>query len=336
MDYNFLLQFKNYNLDQCRNLSYRKFEHLSKNGATSISYLCLLSTSEFRSNISKTIPKAINNVKGSNTLNDVDQYMKTVRDTLKIGLKQTFDTVITNILPLAKKIMDTTENLYKFDQRGPHPIRNMLNTVMESKPSVPELTQDALNIFSPEFNIDEMINSIFDTSYNKTTSLKEKKTDAKNKLRDLSTHMNTAIDNIDCFVLSIVSILYSGLKNLKSHDSIMRDEHDIQKALYVIGIINKINKNKNERHAKLGVIIIHPNKRIQYMKMTDESEYKQFAMEITNKFKNVPKDQRPICLKVYSKQSIDAKVKDIEITIDKDEMNVEEIKNEIIAKLNNN
>jgi len=160
-------------------------------------------------------------------------------------LKHTISEVLTKVIPLAENIMKTAENIKVSYQKGPQSTHNMLTNVLESEPKISDLAKGALNVISPGFNVDEMINNIFDTPYS-DTSLKRRKANAQRKLIDLSIHMDTVMSNIDCFILFTMATIGNGastLKSLKSRKVIMADEHPRVKALSdTIGIIIKLAK----------------------------------------------------------------------------------------------
>lgn len=204
-----------------------------------------------RSNMLATLKNAIDNVKASRTFNDVDQSLRTVSYSLKVGLKQTVSDLVIKVIPLAKDFLKTAENLKELYQRGPQSTHKMLTNILENESTVPESAKDILRLISPQFDVDELINNIFEKPCT-AKSLKEKKVKAQRKLIDLSKHMDTAISNIDCFVLSAMSTVGIGadtLKLLKSGKVIMSDKHPRAKTLRdAVGIIKagkKIRNNDN-------------------------------------------------------------------------------------------
>ncbi|XP_050054123.1 uncharacterized protein DDB_G0283697-like [Aphis gossypii] len=367
-DYSSFL-FKEYNSDQCKRDAYDRFKKVTSQDAKQIAYRSVLDTSEMRSNMLATLKNAISNVKASRTFNDVDQSLRTVSYSLKVGLKQTVSDLVIKVIPLAKDFLKTAENLKELYQRGPQSTHKMLTNILENESTVPESAKDILRLISPQFDVDELINNIFEKPCT-AKSLKEKKIKAQRKLIDLSKNMDTAISNIDCFVLSAMSTVGIGadtLKLLKSGKVIMSDKHPRAKILRdAVGIIKagkKIRNNddsftptltpsdgttksdeddddedpdevaqKNEEFLKtvpdlddnipipkkvpnkrqpLGVIVVHPDKQIEYKEVTDTSQLKKFVGDQTKKYKLQSKNKHPKFLKLNSKRLIDAMVADV-------------------------
>ncbi|KAL4131953.1 hypothetical protein QTP88_009179 [Uroleucon formosanum] len=390
-DYSSFL-FKEYNSDQCKRDAYDRFKKVTSQDAKQIAYRSVLDTSEMRSNMLATIKNAIGNVKVSKTLNDVDQSLRTVSYSLKTGLKQTVSDLVTKVIPLAKDFLKTTENLKELYKNGPQSTHKMLSNILESESTVPDSAKDVLKFISPNFDVDELINNIFEKPFN-TKSLKEKKAKAQRKLISLSKHMDTAISNIDCFVLSAMSAIGIGadtLKLLKSGRVIMSDKHPRAKALKnAMGIIKsgkKIRNNdvgftptltpsdgftesdeddddeedpdqvaqKNEEFLKtvpdlddnipvpikvpnkrqsLGVIVVHPDKQIEYKEVTDTSQLKKFVGDQTKKYKLQSKNKHPKFLKLNSKKLIDSMVADVKKKAERNGMSKKEMVEEIIKNL---
>lgn len=198
-----------------------------------------------RSNMIATINNATMCVKTAQTFNDVDQCIRTVGYTLKTNLKHTVGNLVGKVIPLAKKIMTTAENLKELYQNGPPSTYKILTSVLMSEPTVPTLAKDTLKLISPEFDVDKLIDIILKTT-SSTISLKKKKANAHTKFTNLSKHMDLAISNIDCFILSTMSTIGTGadlLKSLKSGRMVITDKHPRAKALRdAMGII-KSGKN---------------------------------------------------------------------------------------------
>jgi len=317
------------------------------------------------------------NIKTANTLNDVDQNMRTVSFVLKTSLKQIISEIVTKITPLSIEVVERTENIKNMYLNGPKSTYEMLTNVLESEPKIPNLAKDAIKVISPEFNVDEIVDNIFDKSPGET-SLQLKKAKAQNKLINLSDHMNTAIDNMDCFIISILSTIGNGastLKSLRSGRVIMGSEHPRAGALRdAIGLIMKSNEllgnkrsfkivnsnrpkesgkinddekaarnltndettsngvTKKQRPITLGVIVVYPDKRIQYQQMATKSDSDKYIENETNIYRDKPAPH-PLFLKVSSRKSVDAIIKDVKEMKNIDEMDIQEIKKEIINKL---
>ncbi|XP_026812559.1 titin-like isoform X2 [Rhopalosiphum maidis] len=390
-DYSSFL-FKEYNSDQCKRNAYDRFKKVASQDAKQIAYRSVLDTSEMRSNMLATIKNAIGNVKASQTFNDVDQSLRTVSYSLKAGLKQTISDLVIKMVPLAKDFLKTAENLKELYEKGPQSTHKMLTNILENESIVPDSAKDILTLISPQFDVDKLINDIFEKPCN-AKSMKEKKTKAQRKLITLSKHMDTAISNIDCFVLSAMSTVGIGadtLKLLKSGRVIMSDKHPRAKILKdAVGIIKsgkKIRNNvvdftptlttfdgntesdeddddedpeqvaqKNEEFLKtvpdlddnipvpkkvpnkrqsLGVIVVHPNKRIEYKEINDTSQLKKFVGDQTNKYKLQSKNKHPKFLKLNSKKVIDAMVADVKKKAERNGMTKKEMVEEIIRTLN--
>ncbi|XP_025191562.1 uncharacterized protein LOC112591841 [Melanaphis sacchari] len=384
--------FNEHNADQCKRNAYDKFKKVTSQDAKQIAYRSVLDTSEMRSSMLATIKNAISSVKVSQTFNDVDQSLRTVSYSLKTGLKQTISDLVTKIVPLANDFLKTTENLKELYQKGPQSTHKMLTNILENESTVPDSAKDILKLISPEFNVDELVNNIFEKPCN-AKSLKEKKNKAQRKLIELSKHMDTAISNIDCFVLSTMSIVGIGadtLKLLKSGKVIMSDKHPRAKTLRdAVGIIvagkNIKNNNvgltptltpssgttvsnedddddedpdqvaqKNEEFLKnvpdlddnipiqkkipnkrhsLGVIVVHPDKHIEYKEVTDTSQLKKFVGDKTKKYKLQSKNKHPKFLKLNSKKLIDVMVADVKKKAEINGMTKKEMIEEIIKNL---
>ncbi|XP_029344032.1 putative uncharacterized protein DDB_G0282133 isoform X2 [Acyrthosiphon pisum] len=389
-DYSSFL-FKEYNSDQCKRDAYDRFKKVTSQDAKQIAYRSVLDTSEMRSNMLATIKNAIANVKVSKTLNDVDQSLRTVSYSLKTGLKQTVSDLVTKVIPLAKDFLKTADNLKELYKNGPQSTHKMLCNILENESTVPDSAKDVLKLISPKFDVDKLINNIFEKPFN-TKSLKEKKVKAQRKLISLSKHMDTAISNIDCFVLSAMSAVGIGadtLKLLKSGRVIMSDKHPRSKALRdAVGIIKsgkKIRNNdvgftptltpsdgfnesdeddddedpdqvaqKNEEFLKtvpdlddnipipkkvpnkrqsLGVIVVHPDKQIEYKEVTDTSQLKKFVGDQTKKYKLQSKNKHLKFLKLNSKKLVDSMVADVKKKAERNGMSKKEMVEEIIKNL---
>jgi len=344
-----------------------------------------------RSHIVATIKNAIGNVKVSKTLNDVDQSLRTVSYSLKNGLKQTVRDLVTKVIPLANKCLKTAENLRCLYRNGPRTTYDMLSNILKKESTVPDSAKDVLKLISPQFDVDKLINNILEKPCN-TKTLNEKKAKAQKKLIDLSKHMDTAISNIDCCVLSSMSAIGTGmdtLKLLKSGRVIMSDNHPRVNALRdALGIIKKIINNnrgltskftpfdgtteskkydddedsdevaqKNEESLKtvpysednrpvpkevpsklhpLGVIVVHPNKQIEYKEVTDTSQLKQFVGDQTKKYKLQYRINNPKIVKLNNQKLIYNMVADVKKKAETNGMSKKEMIQEIIDNLKNN
>lgn len=349
-----------------------------------------------RSNMLATIKNAISSVKGSKTINDVDQSMRTVSYTLKTGFKQLISDLLYKVIPLTTDFLQTAENLKQLYLKGPQSTHKMLTNILESEPNVPDSAKDILKLISPQFDVDELINNICENP-SRAKSLKRKKAEAQMKLIDLSKNMDIAVSNIDCFILSAMSTIGIGadtMKSLKSGRVIMSDKNPRAKTLRdAVGIIKSMKSirndtnytpppttsdyvtkseedddddedpdqvaQKNEAFLKnvpnldenesipkkvpkkvpnkrqtLGVIVVHPDKRIEYKEVKDTSELQKFVGDRTQKYKLQSKDNHPKFLKVNSKRIIDAMVEDVKKKAEKNGMSKKEMVDEIIKSLN--
>lgn len=390
------MQFKEHNSDQCKRSAYDKFKKFSSENAKQIAYHSVLDTSEMRSNMIATIKNAIVNVRASKTSNDVDQSLRTVSYTLKAGLKQTINDLVNKMFPLINDFMEEAKNqreLYLNNYYGPKSTRKMLVDVLETPPTVPDSAKPILQLISPQFDVDELVNKIFDKPI-EAKSLKQKRIKAEKKLIDLSIRVETATSNIDCFVLTAMSIVGIGadtLHLLKSGRVIMSDKHPRAEALRkAVGLIEtgrnmlgdanftpatvsvssentdnsdedddedpdhvtqeneeflktvpdldnniKVHKRIPNRHQTLGVIVVHPNKQIDYKEVTDTKELKKFVGDQSKKYK-IKSKNNPKFLKVNSKKLIDSLVEDVKKKAEKNGMTKKEMIDEIIKNLKSN
>lgn len=337
-----------------------------------------------------TIKNAISNVEESKTSYEVDQSLITVKNTLKTSLKHTINDLVNKVLPLATDFIKETEHHTELYRRGPQSTHNMLAGILESPPTVPDSAKPVLKLISPEFDVDEIANKIFDKPI-KAKSLKRKQTKAKKKLIELSIRMETATSNIDCFVLTAMSTVGTGvdtLNLLKSGRVIMSDKHPRAKTLRdAMGIIEagrniyndenftpalvsseNVNESdedddvnpdhvtrKNEeflktvpdlddnlRHKRvpnrrqaLGVIVVHPDKQIEYKEVTDTRGLKKFVKEQSKKYK-IQSQNHPKFLKVNSKKLIDSMVEEVKRKAEKNGMTKKEMVDEIMKNLKSN
>lgn len=95
-----------------------------------------------------------------------------------------------------------------------------------------------------------------------------------------------------------------------------------------------VHKKVPNKRQTLGVIVVHPNKQIEYKEVTDTAELKTFVGEQTRKYKLHSKDH-PKFLKVNSKKVIDTMVEDIKKKAEKNGMSKKEMVDEIISSLSN-
>ncbi|XP_015370904.1 PREDICTED: uncharacterized protein LOC107166660 [Diuraphis noxia] len=258
-DYSSFL-FKEYNTDQCKRDAYDRFKKVHSQNTKDIAYQIILDTNNMRSNILATVKNALGKVKVSKTLNDVDQSLRTVSNSLKTGLKQTVRDLVTKLIRLAKGFWKTVENLSYLYKNGPQTTYKMLSNILKNESTIPDSAKDVLKLISPQFDVDELINNILEKPFN-TKTLNEKKAKAQRRLINLSKHMDTAISNIDCCVLSAMSIVGIGaetLKVLKSGRVIMNDNHPRVKALRdAVAIIKSgkkiINNNRGFTSKLIGL-----------------------------------------------------------------------------------
>lgn len=343
-----------------------------------------------RSNMIATIKNAIANVRESKTSNDVNQSLRTVSYVLKTSLKQTINDLVNKMYPLAKHFVVEAEKRKELYQRGPQSTHNMLADILNSPPTVPNSAKPILELISPEFNVDNVVNNIFKPI--KAKSLKQKQIKAVKNLIELSIRLETATSNIDCFVLTAMSTIGSGmdtLNTLKSGRVIMSDKHPRAETLRdAMGIIeasrnlmsdekfiqnSEISENivdsdedddddldhvtqKNEEFLKtvpnldknvrlhkkvpnrrlaLGVIVVHPDKQIEYKEVTNTSELKKFVGDQSKKYK-IKSKKHPKFLKVNSKKLIDSMVDDVKKKAKKNGMTKKEMVDEIMNMLKNN
>lgn len=360
-----------------------------------IAYRSVLDTSEMRSNVLVTIKNAIKNVKYAKTSKDVDQNLETVSYVLKTGLKQTIQDLMEKVLPLINNFLQTTKSLKELYVKGPPTTHKMLTSILESEPNIPSIDNGIIKFISPKFNVDELIDGLFKEPLN-TKSLKSKKAKAQRKFMELSKNMDTAVSNIDCYILSAMATIGIGsnaLKSLKSGRMIMSEKHPRTKALEdAIGVVKSLQKvlenaefkpkinndnttetkddedddddedpeqvaKKNEEFLKtvpdlddkvpllkkvpnkrrsLGVIVVHPNKEVEYKEVTDTSELKKFVGDRTNKYTNQSQNNRPKFLKVNKKKLIDKIVADVKKKAEKNGMSKKEMVDEIVSTLKKN
>jgi len=243
-----------------------------------------------RSNILTTVKNAIGNVKVSKTINDVDQSLKTVSYSLKTDLKQTVRDLVTKVTPLAVSFLETANNLRCLYKKGPRTTYKMLSNILKNESTIPDSAKDVLKLISPQFDVDELIDNILEKPCT-TKTLKEKKAKAQRKLIDLSKHMDTAISNIDCCVLSAMSSVGIGadtLKLLKSGKVIMGDEHPRVKTLRdALGLIKSGQKiiNNNQGFTSAFTPLDGTTENEKY---NDDEDPDKLAQKNDNILKTVP------------------------------------------------
>lgn len=349
-----------------------------------------------RSNILSTVKNAIKEVTKAKTFDDIDKSLKTVSDVLKTGLKQTIKDLMTKVLPLTKSFLQTTENLKELYVTGPQSTHKMLTNILKSEPSIPNLDKGILQLISPEFNVDELIDGILKKPLN-AKSLKSQKVKVQKTFMELSKHMDTAVSNIDCFVLSAMSTIGIGsnvLKSLKSGRMIMSEKHPrttaFKRAIGIIQSLQKVFENaeftstlntdgttetndegddddddedpeqvekKNEEFLKtvptlddkvpllkeipnkrrtLGVIVVHPNKKVEYREIKNTLELKKFVGDRTKKYTNQSQNYRPKFLKVNGKKLVEKMVADVKKKAEQNGMSKTEMVDEIVNTLKKN
>lgn len=380
---------------KCKNNdAYNKFHRITSQDAMLITYWnwSVLNINNIRSDILATIKHAINNINNSQTFYDIDQNMSTVINTLKTRIKQGIRDFLTRIIPITQNFLSTAEARKQFHLNGPQSTYNMLCKILTDDPIVPPIAKDILTLFSPQFDVDKLINDLFEYKCNSVT-LKKKKFNAREKLVDSFMSMDTALNNIDCFIWSALVTVGNGLntlKLLKSHRVIMTDKHPRAKSLKnAIGIIksfsnilknenfisnpdisDNVDKNnedddedpdvvaqknevylnaiphldhnvsipikiRNKPQSSLGVIVVHPDKQIEYKEVTNSLELNKFVRNRSRKYE-LQSLTNPKFLKVNSKQLIDTLVKDVKKKADKNGMSKIEMANEIIKHLKSN
>lgn len=384
------MQFEYNNSDRCKHDAYDKFKKVKSKDAKKIAYRSIVDTSELRSNLLTKLKTAIVDVKSSKTFDEVDQSMQNTSYALKSGLKRIINDVVTEIIPVAQKFIETTENLrILYEKRSPT-THKMLTTLLDNKPSVKDSNKDLLKLISPEFDVDKLVNDIFEKP-NTEQSLKEKKSKALKVLFNSYKLMTIATSNIECFILSAMATIGAGsdtLNSLKSGRLIMNEFHPKAVALkdamdliksgesilastelltrqttsnsteesyenddvkYPKEVANR-NKNvlknvpypnqtpnKNRKKRKmLSVIILHPNKQIEYKDVSDASQIKNLITHQNKKHKNHPNYKQPKFLKVNDKKAVNSIIENITKKAKESGMTREDMVNEIIENLSKN
>ncbi|KAL5244598.1 hypothetical protein ACI65C_012008 [Semiaphis heraclei] len=288
-DYSSFL-FKEYNTDQCKRDAYDRFKEVHSQKAKDVVYQIFLDTNKMRSNLLTTVKNAIGNVKDSKTINDVDQSLRTVSNSLKTDLKETVRNLVTNVTPLAMGFLKTAKNLRCRYKKGPRTTYKMLSNICKNESTIPDSAKDVLKLISPQFEVDELIDNILEKPCTSKT-LKDKKAKAQSKLIDLSKHMDTAISNIDCCVLSAMSSVGIGadtLKLLKSGKVIMSDEHPRVKTLRdAMGII-KSGKKIIDNNQGFTSTLTPLDGTTENDKYDDDEDPDNVAQENENILKTVP------------------------------------------------
>lgn len=384
------MQFEYNNSDRCKHDAYDKFKKVKSKNAKKIAYRSIVDTSELRSNLLTKLKTVIVNVKSSKTFDEVDQSMQKTSYALKSGLKRIINDAVTEIIPVAQKFIETTENLrILYEKRSPT-THKMLTTLLDSKPFVKDSNKDLLKLISPEFDVDKLVNDIFEKP-NTEQSLKEKKSKALKVLFNSYKLMTIATSNIECFILSAMATIGAGsdtLNSLKSGRLIMNEFHPKAIALkdamdliksgesvlasteflrrqttsnsteenyenddvkYPKEVANR-NKNvlknvpypnqtpnKNRKKRKmLSVIILHPNKQIEYKDVSDASQIKNLITHQNKKHKNHPNYKQPKFLKVNDKKAVKSIIENITKKAKESSMTREDMVNEIIENLSKN
>lgn len=384
----FLFQFKDHDFKKCKENAYKKLQKVTSPDAMQITYWSVLDVNNMQKDISVLIKNAMNNINSSVTFQFIDQNIDIVSNSLKTRLKEEIKNFLARIIPLSQNILLAAESRKRLYATGPQSTYNMLCDILTGDHIIPPSAKDMLSLFSPQFDVDKLINSFFERPFNSIT-LNEKKANAKAKLVELSMYMDTALSNIDCFILSTMAIVGSGadtLKLLNSGRVIMSDKHPRAKALNVtVGIIKlfanlqnsenlypvfsdvKNNEDdddedpdlvaqKNEVYLNtiphlnhkvrtpmktrnisqpLGIIIVHPNKQIDYKEVTDALELSKFVRNQSKQYE-LKSLTNPKFLKVNSKRLIDTLVEDVKKKANRNGMSKIEMVNEIIKHLKTN
>lgn len=307
-----MLQFNEYNADQCKRDAYDKFKKVSSQDSKQIAYGSILDTSELRSSILTVINDAIRNVKASKTKQGVNQSMMKVSDTLKTGLKKTISSFLYKMVPFGRDYLKTANTLTDLYLKGPQSTHKMLSNIMYSEPTIPDsAAKDILKLISPEFNVDDMVDNIFKNRYKHYKNLKKFKSTTQRKLIDLSKNMDTAISNIDCSMLSAMSTVGLGMdtmKSLKSGRMIMSDKHPraqaLKDAIEIIKLSQNSNFDANYSPNPTSPLVSSPD---NYLKSTENDDYDdpdRVAEKNEEFLKNVPQldNDVPIPKKVLNKR----------------------------------
>lgn len=313
--------------------------------------------------------------------------MQTTSSALKNGLKRIINDVITEIIPLAQKFIETTENLkILYEKRSPT-THKMLTALLNSDPYVKDSYIDILKLISPEFDVDKVVNDIFEKP-NTEQSLKQKKSKALKVLFNSYKLMTIATSNIECFILSTMATIGAGsdtLNSLKSGRLIMSEFHPKAVALKdAMGLIKsgekilantelltrqthsnsteesyenddvknpnevaKRNKNflktvpypnqrpnkKRKNRKMLNVIILHPNKQIEYKTMSDASQLNNLINHQNKKHKNHSDYKQPKFMKINGKKAVNSIIENINRKATESGMTREDMINEIIENL---
>lgn len=344
--------------------------------------------SKVRKDMLSTIKNAISIVKGSKAFDDVDQSMKTVAIDLLSCSKEIISNLI-NIVSFTEGFLLRANELKRLYQKGPHSTYNMLNNILETKPTVDSLTKDILILISSQHSIEEFINNYLE---NDEMTLSQKKTNVLDKLVNLSSYIDTSISNVGCFIISTVSTIDIGettMKSLSSGRVVLRDENPRAMALrdavnivkYLSNIQNKYNtvsyppisnyntfksdnyddndedsgrsvkKDENlnaipnlsvpmtkkirNKGQSLGIIIVHPNKQIEYNEVTNKRQFKRFVRNNMKKYEFQIKDN-PNFSKAINSKGINTLVNNIKEKADRNGMSKKEMVDEILNNLNNN
>lgn len=387
------MQFNEYNSDQGKRVAYDRFKKVSSNNTKQIAYKSLLDTNKFRKSVLTEVNYAIVNLKASNTKQDVYESMKKFSDTLKIDLKKTINGYLYKLIPFARNFLITANNVKKLYQIGPQSTYKMLTDILDSNLTIPNSTANyIMKLITTDFNVEKFIDNHIKIPYNKLT-LKNLKTVTHDKLIDLSKNLDTAISNIDCSILSVMSTIGLGkdtLNLLKSGRLIMSNKHPRAKtlkhaiaiikpyqnsrfnayyspnvALSLLNIDDELKSNENDddpnqvasknvkflknvphldnhvlipkefrnKKKSLGVIVVHPEKHIEYKEVNDRTELNKLVGDQTKKYKHHSKSNYPK-LKVNTKHVIDITADDIKKKAQQNGMSKNEMINEIIKSLN--
>lgn len=97
-----------------------------------------------------------------------------------------------------------------------------------------------------------------------------------------------------------------------------------------------IPKKVQNKRQSLGIIVVHPDKHIEYKEVIDTTELNKFVGDQTKKYKLQPKSNYPKFLKVNSEKVIDTMVDDIKKKAQENGMTKKEMVDELITSLKNN
>ncbi|XP_050433133.1 putative uncharacterized protein DDB_G0282133 isoform X46 [Adelges cooleyi] len=353
----------NSNAEQCKITAYEELTKIASYDIKKLVFSIGLLSSKLRNNVMSDIKQANNDVKQSDLRGQVDQVVERTRKAIDVNFEQSIGEMREKLVLLAQKFVETTNGLKNTYKVRPRTTHEMLSSITVDPLPVSETAGAALSIISPQFNIDKAVRRILEARPSgRVKNLHDKKYDTQRKLIDLSRLMDTAVNNFECLMLSVINEIGIGvdtLKVLNSSKLMMSSQNPRAKALknamtIVQEILGRASGNQSGASAKfanrsidsepvadmknkqkpVGVIVVHPDMTIRYKQLPGNKELKKFVAEESKPYKKGKTKVSPKFLEVDNKKLIQNIINDTKKRAKQAGMTDAETVNEIVRKLN--